>query len=75
MIDPYYKDGRLQWKTYCSSCGSFLGDTAPGEQHVKREVMDSGICPSCKQPFAGKEIKSTPSPRQAAKELKKPPSD
>lgn len=59
MIDTYYKDGRLQWKTYCSSCGCFLGDTAPGEQHGTREVIDTGICPSCKQPFAEKGSTST----------------
>lgn len=46
MIDTYYKDGRLQWRTYCSTCHALIDDTAPMAEH-DRDSLISGICPRC----------------------------
>lgn len=46
MIETYYKDGRLQWRTYCSTCHALIDDTAPMAEH-DRDSLISGICPCC----------------------------
>ena len=66
MIKEYFLNGRRQWKTYCSSCHALLGDTAPNEEHIKRDVLASGICPLCKGKIHDKEKDSLAAPRKTA---------
>jgi len=47
MIKSFSDGHRRQWKTYCSSCGAYLGSTAPMESRVPREVLISNVCPRC----------------------------
>ncbi|MGI5066991.1 hypothetical protein [Treponema putidum] len=67
MIDTYYLNGRLHWRIYCSTCERFLGDTAPLEQHIDRQVEASGICPYCKGKIHDKKKDALKSPRKTAK--------
>ncbi len=47
MTEIYEKDGRKQYRTYCSTCKVLLDDTAPMQRHLNKDILISNTCPEC----------------------------